>query len=85
MITKKKMTGWWADIEEYDGFTKLAMFRKVCCSVLLCVAVCCCVLLCVAVLGSVFQCFETQSRHVLQDVLQYVVVCCSVLQCASAM
>jgi len=28
MITKNKMTGWWADIEEYDGFTKLAMFRK---------------------------------------------------------
>jgi len=28
ITTKDKMTGWWADIEEYDGFTKLAMFRK---------------------------------------------------------
>jgi len=28
MTTKNKMTAWWADIEEYDGFTKLAMFRK---------------------------------------------------------
>ena len=24
----KKMQAWWADIEEYDAFSKLAMFRK---------------------------------------------------------
>jgi hypothetical protein len=28
MTSKAKMTGWWADIEEYDGYTRLAMFRK---------------------------------------------------------
>ena len=56
MITKNKMTGWWADIEEYDGFTKLAMFRKVCCSVLQCDAVCCSVMQCVAVCCSVWHC-----------------------------
>lgn len=28
MTSKEKMTAWWADIEEYDGFTKLAMFSK---------------------------------------------------------
>ena len=28
MTGKDTMTAWWADIEEYDGFTKLAMFSK---------------------------------------------------------
>ena len=28
MISKDSMTAWWADIEEYDGYTRLAMFRK---------------------------------------------------------
>ena len=28
MTSKDSMTAWWADIEEYDGFTKLAMFKK---------------------------------------------------------
>ena len=66
--------GFFLNPKAYKG----PQIKRVCCSVLQCVAVCCSVLQCVALCCTVLHCVALCC-----NVLQNVAACCSVLQCVA--